>query len=204
MVSINYLKQVITPKDLALKTLGSPNHKQGKAFWYKSPFREEERTASFEVTDQSFHDFGTGEHFDIIGFMQRLNHCSFKEAVDTLSSMYNLTENEYDNERVRAYIEHQRLLKKAYEDEIEKWFYSFIDLIEDAWDENQACIEILQEYPETLATLYDRQAYLGCVREEILIVSSFQGKERLRNQVTKEGLPEWLKYQEKYFLISKT
>ena len=76
-----YVKQVISPKDLALKLLGEPARRQGDALWYKSPFRAEERTASFEVTDISFHDFGTSEHFDVIGFAERYWSCSFKEAV---------------------------------------------------------------------------------------------------------------------------
>lgn len=201
MISVEYLKKMINPKDLAIKTLGTPFISKRNANWYKSPFRAEERTASFEVTDYAFHDFGTGEHYDIISFMRKLNNCSFKQAIEYLANLYGLVDNEYKSRRVEEFLAKQRLEKRQYQERVEKWFVDFMSYIEDLWDENEACIKYLQDYPDTLSILYLRQVYLGQIREEILTVSTFQEKESLRNQVTKEGLPEWARYNKGYGLI---
>ena len=196
-----YLKQVINPKDLAMKTLGQPITRKGNSIWYKSPFRVEERTASFEVTDKSFHDFGTGEHFDIISFVRRYRHCSFKEACKWLANLYGIADNEYDNERVQRFLEQQRLAMKNYREKIETWFISLMNLVEEVWDENEECIKAVGLDTTTLAILYDRQIFLGCLREEILETNTFEEKEKLRKQVTKEGLPVWMKSHKGYGLI---
>jgi DNA primase len=198
-MNVKYLKQMISPIDLAQRTLGNPVHKKG--YWYKSPFRTEERTASFEVTENGFHDFGTGKHYDIIAFMQRLYNCSFKEAVEKLSVMYGLTENEYETESMRRYLEEKRLAMNAYKEKVENWYYYFFDLVEKVWDDNEACIQAVGYDPGTLAILYDRQIFLGCLREELFETQTFEEKERLRAQITKEGIPEWMRDLENYFLI---
>lgn len=201
-MNVKYLKQMINPIDLAHRTLGNPVHKKG--VWYKSPFRAEERTASFEVTENGFHDFGTGKHYDIIAFMQKLYNCSFKEAVEKLSVLYGLTDNEYETEEMRKYLEQQRLAMKLYREDVEGWFYKFFDFVEKCWDDNEECIKLLQRFPDTLAMLYDRQIYLGCMREELLEITTFEDKENLKKQITKEGLPRWMKNQESYFSIQVT
>lgn len=200
-MNVEYLKSVINPADLAYKILGTPIHQKGKANWYKSPLRAEERTASFEVSDRGFHDFGTGEHLDVIGFIQRYKGCSFKDACEYLKRLYGLSENEYETEEVRRTLERERLAMKAYTEKIKRWFVDFMAFVERAWDENEACINALPGYLDSLAILYDRQVFLGCLREEILEVDTFEDKERLRKQVMKEGLPEWMKSLEGYYLI---
>lgn len=190
-MNIRYLKQMINPIDLAQRTLGNPVHKKG--YWYKSPFRAEERTASFEVTENGFHDFGTGKHYDIIAFMQKLYNCSFKEAVEKLSVMYGLTENEYESKKMQDFMEKQRLAMKAYREKVERWYLRLMDVVEQEWDENEECIKNMQKYDDTLAILYDRQIFLGCLREDILNTNTFEEKERLRKEVTKEGLPRWMR-----------
>lgn len=204
MISTKYLKQVVQPRDLALRTLGAPVHKKGESLWYKSPFRAEERTASFEVTARGFHDFGTDEHFDVIEYAKRYYSCSFKEAMNKLATLYGLTENEYETESMRRYLEQQRLAMKAYVDKVENWFRYFINFVEFAWDDNEALIKAMQKDFETLPMLYDRQVFLGCLREEILDTDTFEKKERLRNQITKEGLPVWMKNLEIYFSTHMT
>lgn len=201
LIDARYLKQNINPKDLAIKLLGEPTRRQGNTFWYKSPFRAEERTASFEVTDKSFHDFGTSEHFDVIGFAQRYWHCSFKEAVKMLQRMYGLTDNEYENEQIRAEIERHRREMAEYRAKIEAWFKEFCWLVEDAWAENTACINALEYDMSALPILYDRDVFLGCLREDILNANTFTEKERFKKEITKEGLPEWMKNQKRYSLI---
>lgn len=201
MISTDYLKQVINPIDLAYRTLGNPITRKNEVLWYKSPFRVEERTASFEVSDIGFHDFGTHRHYDIIDFTKRLYSCSFKDAVEILKNMYNLEDNEYYNDRVKNYIEQQKLARKKYAERVEKWFKDFMSFIFQANEENEYLIKLMKNKFDTLAVLYDRQIYLGCLCEEIINISSFKEKETLRNKITKEGLPSWMEYQKNYGLI---
>ena len=54
-----------------------------------SPFRDE-RTPSFVVFSDHFHDFGTGDHGDVIDFVQRRECVTFPEAVSILAERYGL------------------------------------------------------------------------------------------------------------------
>ena len=67
-----------------------PQHIRGNAYWYCSPFRNEQ-TASFKVNTErnQWYDFATGEHGDIIDLVCILQHCSIAEAMKHLSSASN-------------------------------------------------------------------------------------------------------------------
>ena len=194
-----YLKQIISPTDLAQRTLGVPVHQKGNSVWYKSPFRAEERTASFEVTKRGFHDFGTNEHYDVIGYTQRFYSCSFKEAMNKLMQIYGLTDNEYGNERMQEFLKQQRLAMQKYREEVETWYNELFDFTEEVWKDNEETIKYVGYDADTLAILYDRQVFLGCLRETLLDTNTFQEKEKLKIQVTKEGLPTWMKNLKGYF-----
>ena len=129
----------------------------------------------------------------------RYQRCSFKEACEWLSKLYGLTGNEYETEGMRKYLEQQRLAMKAYREKVENWFRYFLNFVEYVWDDNEACIKAVGYDVDTLVILYDRQTFLGCLREEILDIDTFEGKERLRNEITKEGLPTWMRNLESYF-----
>ncbi len=68
----------------------SPQHIRGNAYWYCSPFRNEQ-TASFKVNTErnQWYDFATGEYGDIIDLVCILQHCSIAEAMKHLSSASN-------------------------------------------------------------------------------------------------------------------
>ena len=68
----------------------SPQHIRGNAYWYCSPFRNEQ-TASFKVNTErnQWYDFATGEHGDIIDLVCILQHCSIAKAMKYLSSASN-------------------------------------------------------------------------------------------------------------------
>lgn len=70
----------------------SPQHIRGNAYWYCSPFRNEQ-TASFKVNTErnQWYDFATGEHGDIIDLVCILQHCSIAEAMKHLSSANNIS-----------------------------------------------------------------------------------------------------------------
>src|SRR5215467_6264245 len=62
--------------------------KAGREWKGLSPFNKE-RTPSFTVNDQKgfFHDFSSGKHGDIFGFVMETEGVTFPEAVERLASM---------------------------------------------------------------------------------------------------------------------
>lgn len=62
--------------------------KVGKNFSCKSPFRNE-RTPSFSISPekQMWYDFGASEGGDAISFIEKIENCSFREAVEILADM---------------------------------------------------------------------------------------------------------------------
>src|SRR6266699_3248719 len=65
--------------------------RQGREWKGLSPFNQE-KTPSFFVNDQKgfFHDFSSGKHGDIFGFVMETEGVSFPEAVERLATMAGL------------------------------------------------------------------------------------------------------------------
>src|SRR6266699_4519282 len=65
--------------------------RQGREYIGLSPFNQE-KTPSFTVNDQKgfFHDFSSGKHGDIFGFVMETEGLSFPEAVERLAGMAGL------------------------------------------------------------------------------------------------------------------
>ena len=62
--------------------------KSGKNFMCKSPFRNE-RTPSFSISPekQMWYDFGAAEGGDTISFIEKIENCSFREALEVLADI---------------------------------------------------------------------------------------------------------------------
>ena len=62
--------------------------KQGREFIGLSPFNKE-KSPSFTVNDQKgfFHDFSSGKHGDIFGFVMETEGVGFPEAVERLAQL---------------------------------------------------------------------------------------------------------------------
>src|ERR1700690_1719684 len=62
--------------------------KQGREFIGLSPFNKE-KSPSFTVNDQKgfFHDFSSGKHGDIFGFVMETEGVAFREAVERLAQL---------------------------------------------------------------------------------------------------------------------
>src|ERR1041385_3307453 len=62
--------------------------KQGREWKGLSPFNQE-KTPSFFVNDQKgfYHDFSSGKHGDIFGFVMETEGVTFPEAVERLAQM---------------------------------------------------------------------------------------------------------------------
>src|SRR6266404_7562725 len=65
--------------------------KHGREFIGLSPFNQE-KTPSFTVNDQKgfYHDFSSGKHGDIFGFVMETEGVTFPEAVERLAAMAGL------------------------------------------------------------------------------------------------------------------
>src|SRR5579871_2855487 len=81
---IDQLKSRLRLSDIIGKTVKL--RRQGREFVGLSPFTKE-RTPSFFVNDEKgfFHDFSSGKHGDLIGFLQETERLSFVEAVERLA-----------------------------------------------------------------------------------------------------------------------
>lgn len=84
------VKELINPIDVAHRYLGNPIMHSGKYLFYKSPFRLEERTASFSVTNRGFHDFGISKSYDIFNFVSEYFKVSIYEAFKILVRDFNI------------------------------------------------------------------------------------------------------------------
>lgn len=79
------LKSRLRPSEVIGKTVKL--RRQGREWVGLSPFTNE-KSPSFFVNDDKgfFHDFSSGKHGDIIGFLQETERLSFREAVERLAA----------------------------------------------------------------------------------------------------------------------
>lgn len=90
MSIFNEVKQQVQPKQVARFYIGPPV-KSGTTDFYKSPFRKE-KTPSFAIHDErGLTDFGSGEHYDVISFVQKLCNISPIEAAKKIIADFGLS-----------------------------------------------------------------------------------------------------------------
>jgi DNA primase len=79
------LKSRVRPSDLIGRHVKLK--RAGREWVGLSPFGKE-KTPSFYVNDEKgfFHDFSSGKHGDVIGFLQETQRMTFREAVETLAA----------------------------------------------------------------------------------------------------------------------
>ena len=116
---LDELKSRLRPSDVISKTV--PLKRQGREYVGLSPFNKE-KSPSFFVNDEKgfFHDFSSGKHGDIIGFLQETQRLSFREAVEQLAAEAGLqlpAEDPVSRER-----EQRRLGLQDWLEEAAKWF----------------------------------------------------------------------------------
>lgn len=192
MINLALLKSVATPQSVARYFLGSPAKERRNELWYKSPFREE-TAASFEVTDRGLHDFGTGEHFDVISFVQKLKRCSFKEAVSILGNIYGIAEER--NEKLEKWLRDTRLENERYRLKVEQAYLALWEAVDIEAKENNECVKIFAGdfSDDTYKICLDRQCYLQGLTEYLVNdTDTFKEKESLYKQIQRGEFPRWL------------
>lgn len=91
MTIFEKVKNAVKPKELAETYLGEPYKKSGNTWFYYSPLRTKERTASLAVNDdEGFTDFGTGRNYDIIGFISEMFNLNARDACLNIANRFHI------------------------------------------------------------------------------------------------------------------
>ena len=196
MINITELKLIATPQSVARYFLGTPMKEHNNELWYKSPFRQEEKIASFIVSDKGFHDFGTNRHYDIIAFVEKLKNCGFKEAVNILGTLYGVGD-DYDARKLQKWLAEQKKQNDIYKRKVENNFLALWDALEAEKKVNDECIEILKGDLEDdgYKICLDKRFYIdGFIEHLVFYTDTFKEKESLFKQVERGDIPVWLKW----------
>ncbi|MEO6340745.1 MAG: DNA primase [Caulobacteraceae bacterium] len=113
------IKARLRPSDVIGRTVRL--RRQGREYVGLSPFSKE-KSPSFFVNDDKgfFHDFSSGKHGDIIGFLQETERLSFREAVEKLAAEAGVPLPAPDPRAAEA--DRRRLGLGEWMEEAAKWF----------------------------------------------------------------------------------
>lgn len=168
---INYFKEIKELLDnfqVVERYLGTPYKQTRKGLWYKSPFRDE-KTASFYVSEKGIHDFGSSEHYDIIGFVAKYFNTDTYKALKILCNDFGLTllNKKQDKRTIRLLKAKREQERKQRELEKRKHYQEMRELCNELL-EIEELIRIFEKtsYFETLKILYDKQSTLETIFEQ--------------------------------------
>ena len=154
------VKGYVKPKTLALRILGQPIKQNGNTWFYYSPLRVKERTASLAVNDKKgFTDFGTGKNYDIFSFIAELNCCNARQACDIIINMFGL------NLRFQTNRKHIDILKKQIEEqtrvqeEINNWYDDTYHVLTNIYKQYRRLRFILPTKSDLLPFIYQKEQY---------------------------------------------
>lgn len=163
------IKSILKGKEVVEHYLGLPSRKTSKGLWYKSPFRKE-KTASFYVSEKGIHDFGCGEHYDIISFVVKYFNTDNYNALKILCHDFGLPlfEQKEDRETIKKLKAKRERERKQKEEEKRKFNFDMQKLCDDL-QETEKLIRIFEQssYFEVLKILYDKQAKLEIGFEQV-------------------------------------
>lgn len=113
------IKSRLRPSDVIGRTVRL--RRQGREYVGLSPFSKE-KSPSFFVNDEKgfFHDFSSGKHGDIIGFLQETERLTFREAVEKLAAEAGVPLPAPDPQAAEA--DRRRLGLGEWMEEAAKWF----------------------------------------------------------------------------------
>ena len=143
MYDTEQIKQLLTPVMVAQHYLGQGKIRSNR-IWYKSPFRNE-RTPSFMVTMEGFHDFGDGWHGDIINFVEEYYNTDFISAMKILIRDFGLPDDEPISKELEKYLTQRREEEKQIRINLDKWFYSTFNKTDDKLKTLEAKIPYLKK-----------------------------------------------------------
>lgn len=98
----NIVLNNLKPTDVANYYLGQADKISADSLVYYSPLRAKERTPSFFVNNtKGLHDFGTGEHYNVISFVAKLFNLDYWLATKKLIIDFQLEFRKLDVEKIR-------------------------------------------------------------------------------------------------------
>lgn len=180
------IKELLNPILVARYYLGNPDKTTRDRVWYKSPFRSE-RTASFEVDNIGFYDFGTSWRGDVINFVEKYYNTDYINAMKILTSDFHLPEDEEISPDLKQYIKQQRDEEKQIQQAIENWFISTLSSLCDKLHCWQNKIPNLKGYE--LAEAYSKEQYLDYL---IDVFIDAKDDEKIELWKEKEEFEKWI------------
>ena len=172
------IKQLLTPTVVAQHYLGT-GKQRGNKIWYKSPFRNE-RTASFIVTDNEFHDFGDSWHGDVIDFVGRYYNTDFINAMKILSRDFGLPEEEPISKELEKYLKQKKEEEIRIKRNLNIWFNSTFSKL---CDELQSWQKVIPRVKgEALAIAYKEEQRLNYLTDLFIYATEDEKVELWKNR----------------------
>lgn len=154
------VKGLITPKTLALGILGQPIKKNGDTWFYYSPLRVKERTASLAVNDKKgFTDFGTGRNYDIFSFVSELNGCNAKQACDIIIEKFRLNINLQTNRKTIDILKKQMEEQIIIQERINNWHDDMYHVLTNIYKQYRKLRFRLPTNSDLLPFIYQKEQY---------------------------------------------
>jgi hypothetical protein len=183
------VKQIVTPKQVATKYLGSPA-RWGNTYMYKSPFRNE-KTPSFAVNDtKGFTDFASGWHSDMFGFVKELFNIKDRyEAMKVIVNDFNIAigVNTVSKKEYVTLLEEKKV-NKILENGLDVWFDNMYDKLCKRYREvNKVCNKFRRSRSKKCiykinSKLFTKELILESIIDEFLDCKTDEDKLQLFRQ----------------------
>lgn len=154
------IKNIVKPKMLALRFLGEPYKKNANTWFYYSPLRAKERTASLAVNnDKGFTDFGTGKNYDIFSFISELYNCNIRKSCDIIASEFNIDIGFKTNKKNIDILKKQMEEQLIIQEKINNWCDYMYNVLTNIYKEYRNLRFNLPIGSKSLAFVYKKEQY---------------------------------------------
>lgn len=155
------IKQYLKPTRVASYYLGEPRKKSGNTFFYYSPLRTKEKTASLAVNDnKGFTDFGTAKNYDVISFVSEYYRCNLRQACDILIRDFGLNINADNNKNNLELLKKQRDEQLKVQETINNWYEDMYETLTNAYKEYRKLEFELPTNSKALPFIYKKKLYI--------------------------------------------
>ena len=160
MTIFEKVKSIVTPKDLALKVLGTPVKRSGNTLFYYSPLRLKEKTPSFAVNDKKgFTDFGVGKNYDIFSFIAELYNCNIKKSCILIANMYGIDIDTKISDKNLKLLKRQMEEKNIIQNTINTWHNDMYDVFTSIYKQYRDIRISLPSNSTLLPFIYKKEQY---------------------------------------------
>lgn len=154
------IKQYLKPTRVASHYLGEPRKKSGNTYFYYSPLRIKEKTASLAVNDsKGITDFGTGKNYDVISFVSELYSCNLKQACDILIRDFGLNIQTDKDKKTLEFLKKQRDEQLKVQEFINNWYEDMYCVLTNIYKEYRNIRLSLPTNSKLLPFIYKKEQY---------------------------------------------